>query len=298
MDFNELINGGWARHEKETAALAADLEAHVALAQTPQQVGAFMQLANHAIGQHLNDWPRAAALAEKLMHGRADSHELAMPYSSLAVAQYMAGRTAEGLASEAHGVRLTNMEKVSIVVRTRALVASALVAARRIEEGARLFTAALELARAQDEKLACDQALAVTGNNLATELMNQPQRTPAEAELMLQAAEASREFWLKCGTWENEERGDYLLALVNNKLGRPEQALEHAAKALEVIAKNGEEVVDEAFINLAMADAFRLLSDRGHYDKSMARAEELAADFNDDGLQSWFKEERAKVEWK
>ena len=67
-------------------------------------------------------------------------------------------------------------------------------------------------------------------------------------------------------------------------------------KAPAGTAKNGEEVVDEAFINLAMADAFRIMGERGGYDKTLARAEELAADFNDAGLQSWFKEERAKAE--
>ena len=41
-----------------------------------------------------------------------------------------------------------------------------------------------------------------------------------------------------------------------------------------------------------------LMGERGGYDKTLARAEELAADFNDEGLKSWFKDERAKVEWK
>ena len=61
MDIKELINNGWARHDKESEALAKDLEANVALAETPAHVGAFMQLANHTIGSHLKDWPRATS---------------------------------------------------------------------------------------------------------------------------------------------------------------------------------------------------------------------------------------------
>ncbi|MCB9892924.1 MAG: hypothetical protein H6839_00575 [Planctomycetes bacterium] len=298
MDIKELINNGWARHDKESAALASDLEAHASLPETPAHVAAFLQLANHTIGGHMHDWPRACKLAENVMHGREDAHELAVPYSNLAVAQYMAGKVADALASEAHAVRLTDMEKVSMMIRTRTMVASALIDTRRLDEGARLYDAALSLARAQDEKLACDQALAVTSNNLANELSEKPERTPEEDALMLKAAEASKEFWMKCGTWENEERGDYLLAIVHNKLNQPDKALEYAARGLEVIAKNGEEVVDEAFINLAMAKSFNLKDDRAGYDKAIARAQELADDFSDDGLKTWFAETKAKVEWK
>ena len=298
MDIKELINGGWGRHDKESEALAKDLEANHALAETPAHVAAFIQLANHTIGEHLGDWDRACALAEKVMQGREDAHELAVPYSNLAVAQYVSGKVPDALASEAHAVRLTDMEKVGIVIRTRALVASALVGSKRLDEGAVVYDAALELARAQDEKLKCDQALAITSNNLASELSEKETRTEGEDALMLKAAIASKEFWMKCGTWVNEERGDYLLAIVHNKLNQPDKALEHAAKAIEVIQANGEEEVDEAFINLAMAKSFHLKNDREHYDAAMARAQELADEFKDEGLTTWFNETKAKVEWK
>jgi hypothetical protein len=56
-------------------------------------------------------------------------------------------------------------------------------------------------------------------------------------------------------------RGDYLLAIVHSKLGQPDQALEH-------------------------------------YDRAMARAEELADDFKEEWLKDWFIETRVEVEWK
>ncbi|MCA8912301.1 MAG: hypothetical protein KDB82_11400 [Planctomycetes bacterium] len=298
MDIKDLINNGWARHDKESEALAKDLEANVALAETPAHVGAFMQLANHTIGGHLTDWPRAAALAERVMQGRADAHELAAPYSNLAVAQYMAGKQADALANELHSVRLTDMEPISMMVRTRVLIAAALIEAGRLDEAVPMYDAALQTARSRDEKLACDQALAMTSNNIASELSEKETRTEAEDDLMLKAAKAARDFWVKCGTWENEERADYLLAIVHNRLNQPDKALEFAAHALEVISKHGEEVVDEAFINLAMAKSFTLKDDRPAYDKVMARAQELADDFNDEGLKTWFAETKAKVEWK
>jgi len=295
MDIKQLVNSGWARHAAETEAVAAELEAAVPEASANADAGALMQLGLHVIGEHLNDWPRACRLAETLVLGREDAHELSGLYSMLAGAQYMCGKTFEALASEAHAIRLTQVEDVSVVIAIRVRVASALVFNRRVEEGTRLLDAALKLAREQDEKLACDMQLAAGTHNLANELLYRKPRTPAEDALMVTAAEASREFWLKCGTWENEERGDYMLALVHNALGQPDQALEYIARGLEVIAKNGEEVVDEAFFNLAAASAWRSKSDMAQYEAALARADELAADFKDDGLKSWYKEERAKL---
>jgi tetratricopeptide (TPR) repeat protein len=298
MDIKELVNNGWARHADQTEDVARDLEAHHAMATQVLDANALIQLANHAIGEHLGDWARACRLAEKVAAGREDAPEMSGMYSMLATAQYLSGKVPEALISEAHAVRLTKMEQVSVVIAIRARVGSALVFNHRVDEGALVFDAALKLARAHDGKLGCDMVLAAASHNLANELMYRKTRTHAEDALMVKAAEASKEFWLKCGTWENEERGDYMLALVHNKLGDPDTALEHAARGLDVIARNGEEPVDEAFLNLAMADAFRHKQDRGHYQKALERADELAEEFPEAGLKSWFAGERAKVEWK
>jgi tetratricopeptide (TPR) repeat protein len=295
MDIKELVNSGWARHAAETEAVAVDLEDAAVHATANLDANALLQLGLHVIGEHLNDWPRACRLAEKVAHGRADVHELSGMYSMLAGAQYMCGKTFEALANEANAVRLTQMEDVSVVISIRMRVSSALVFNHKIEEAERLLDAMLALARAQDEKLASDMMLAAGTHNLANELLYRKERTPAEDALMVKAAEASREFWLKCGTWDNEERGDYMLTLVSNELKQPDKALEYAARGLEIIAKNGEEVVDEAFFNLAMAKAFQMKQQPERYDHALARADELAADFPNEGLKKWYAEERAKV---
>ncbi|MCC7508977.1 MAG: hypothetical protein IT464_06350 [Planctomycetes bacterium] len=297
MDFNELINNGWARHDKETAVVAGELEAHVALASDAGKAVQLITLAVHTIGSHGREWRRAAALAERVVAALPETAELAPALGNLAVARFMAGDYAGALASESRSVELTDVEPVSMMARTRILIASALVDAKRLDEAARVYNAAVSLARAQDEKLACDRAIAVTSNNLASELMTRESRTDTENALMLAAAENAREFWVKCGTWENEERAEYLLACVHNKLNQPGKALEHAARGLDVIAKNGEEVVDEAFLNLASADACRLQDNREGFDRMLARADELAGEWTDQGLKDWFAAERAKVQW-
>jgi tetratricopeptide (TPR) repeat protein len=297
MDFNELINDGWARHDSQTEAVLAALEAHAALADAPEKAVPFIMLATHTAGAHAGDWKRGAALAERVIAPLEESAALAPALGNLAVAQFMAGDAVAALASEARSVRLTDAEPVSMMVRTRVLTASALVDAKRLEEGAKLYTAAVALARSRGEKLACDRAIAVTSNNLASEFLGKENRTEPESALMLEAAQNAREFWLKCGTWENEERAEYLLASVHNALGQPEKALEHSARGLDVIHKNGEEVVDEAFLNLTIANSTRLLENREAYDRAIRRADELAEQWTDAGLKEWYAKDRAKVEW-
>ncbi|MBE7490205.1 MAG: hypothetical protein HS108_00365 [Planctomycetes bacterium] len=295
MDFDTLIQQGWARHDKDSAALAADLEANSALAADAPKTVTFLALASHTIGFHMKDWPRARKLAETVVT-RLNAEPAASPaWGGLAIAQFMAGDETAALASECRAVELTDGDPVAALARTRVLLAGELIEAGRLEEGARLYHAVLNLARAQDRKLGSDRAVAVTSNNLANNLLELPARTPEQDKLMLAAAEAALEFWLKAGTWENEERAEYLLALVHNKLGRPDDALAHAGRGLEVIAANGEEVVDEAFLNLAAAAAYRLKGDQNSHNRALARADELAQGFADQGLKDWFMAERARV---
>jgi hypothetical protein len=298
MELNELIQSGWARHENDTAALAADLEAHAVQVTDAEQAQPFVMLASHAIGEHLRDWPRAAALVRRVVEPLPREAPASGPLAALAVSEYMAGRVTEAAALELEAARLADGGPVSSFIRSRTLIASALIGSGRLDEGARLFEAVLELAAAQgDQKLPSDRAIAITANNLASSLLDRPQRTEAETAFMLRAAEASHIYWMKAGNWENEERAEYLLALTNNAAQRPEVALRHAEKGIAVIQANGEEVVDEAFLNLALANACRLLERRPAYDKALARADEIAEGFEREGLKTWFAEERAKVVW-
>ena len=65
---------------------------------------------------------------------------------------------------------------------------------------------------------------------------------------MVACGAASLELWKRCGTWINEERGLYLVALVSNRLRDYERGVKYAVAALEVIdvhAFEGGEHVDE-----------------------------------------------------
>lgn len=295
MNFDDLINNGWARHDKESAALAADLEEHHALADTPQRAVMLLGLANHTIGQHMRDWPRARQLCERVIARFKPEAALSPVFGSLAIAQFMTGDEAAALASECKAVEL-NAEPLSAMVRTRVLIASEMIDGGRLEEGARLYQATLALARSRTEKLSCDRAIGVTSNNLASNLREKKGRSAQEDELMLAAALASREFWKKSGgTWENDERAEYLLTLVQTELRNFDEALKHAARGLDVIAANGPEIVDEAFLNLAATHAHKLKGDAPKHAETLARADKLAGQFNDKGLTDWFAAERAKV---
>ncbi|MHC4839826.1 MAG: hypothetical protein ACYTDT_02555 [Planctomycetota bacterium] len=298
MEFGDFINDCWGRHEAETEAVAAELKDKIGEVKEAQDALLYCNTVNHVYGVHLKNWTEAADLCEKAMSERGTEHALANPFGNLAVAQFMAGRHAQSLTSAAKAIELTDMEPISMTIRTNILIASALVDENRLDEAVPLYTSVIEMARSRgDEKLFSDKAVAITSNNLASELMEQ-ERTPQQDKLMLDAADAAREFWLKAGNWVNEERAEYLLALVHNKVGKFDEAMKHAGRAIEVIQKNGEEVVDEAFINLSIAGSFKGQDNREGYDKAIERANELSGDFADKpGLVKWFESEREKVAW-
>ena len=137
--------------------------------------------------------------------------------------------------------------------------------------------------------------MAVTNNNLASELVEAENLDAAQTRLMLNCATAAHTFWKRCGTWVNEERALYLLALAHNRAGDHQVGLEHAQAALDVIAANGDERVDEAFIRLAAADAHQGLSDAESATEFLAAADELVEAWSDESLVAWYQRDRKRV---
>jgi hypothetical protein len=174
------------------------------------------------------------------------------------------------------------------------MLVAALVGCGRAAEAAAIYGSALDLARTLGDA-APHRTIAVASSNLATELLEAATRTDAEAELMRRAAEAAHAFWLKCGDWLNDARGDYLDALVANVLNEPARALGHVDRGLALIADNGGASVDETFLHLARAHAFRLLGDEAASAAELELSDDDAFGWDDDGLIAWYAEERSRT---
>ena len=300
MEFDQLINDGWSQHHTDTSGVADKLEAHLQLADNAERATSLAALARHVLGEHLGDWPRAERALVQLASRITGADNGAPLLGHLAATHYLSGNWPAALAAEtrvaaASGSNTT--EALGQVLRIRFLVAGALHMATRVDECISLYDATLALAASTpDLPAVAARAAAITSNNVASELVEREQLDDAEAKLMVMAADAARTYWLQVGNKVNDERGDYLLALVHTRLGTHDTAVHHAARGLTTIADHApDETVDEAFLSLQQSRAQRGLGDGTAADASLAHADELAEAFDNDGLKSWFATERAKV---
>ncbi len=287
--LDDLLREGWETHDRDAAGVAARLEEHAMLVSDGDGAAKFSALVLHAVGQELSDWPRAVRLCVEAVT-RAGATAGPSALTPLAVARFLAGDTPGALATEAEAVSLDSRNSVAILARIRALAAEALVGRGDWEAGLALFRAALDLGGCLAGASPADRTLAVVANNVTSAFLEWPGRTPAHGDLLRRGARAARSFWLRAGDWTNDERSDYLLAMVENALGSFGEALPCADRALATIAKNGSEPVDAAFLHVERARALRGLGRGEDAARAWAEAEALGHGFEDAGL----REELAK----
>lgn len=290
MTLQDLIQQGWAEHDKKTAELADRLEAHVALVNDANDAAQYMHLVNHAVGDHLGDRARALSLCEAAVE-RLGADAEGQPFLFLAVARRLAGDE-DGASAAAQRLG----DDPANEVRVDLLVAQGHMHAGDWDACAATYAAALGAAEALPSGHAGERAAAMVSSNVASGLLELEARDAAQDALMERAAQAGRAFWTRdgVGNWMNDERADYLLSLVHTTLGRPEQGREHAERGLATIEANGEEKVDEAFLHLARARACRDAGDTETQAASIEQAETLAEGFENQGLTDWFQGELAK----
>jgi hypothetical protein len=289
-----LLYDGFGEHAADGEQYAAELEAAAAGEVAAKHLVQFAKVGVHTIGEHLGDWARAEALAGGLLRGRTPDAETARAWGHLYVAAMLGGDVAGAAEAEIAFCRGVGADFRAPIVEMKFMLVAALVGSGRAAGAAATYNGALELARMLGEA-APHRAIAVASNNLATELLEAPSRTEAEAALMQGAAAASHEFWLKCGNWLNDARGDYLEALVANVLGEPAEAMLHIDRALALIAANGGAEVDETFLHLARAHALRLAGDDAAAASELELSDSDAEGWEDEGLMAWYAEERDRV---
>jgi hypothetical protein len=295
MTLEALLNDGWAYHDKESERLARELEAAAESGVTPADLGPFLHLATHTIGEHLGDWPRAFRLGNRVLDGQASTSETASAWGRLYVAAALAGEPTAAAEAELFCLNAAGDEFGAALLDMRFLLATALIGAKRADEAARLYEGALDLAGQIKQSPALDRTIAIASNNLGWELCEQHARTADDDSMMQLCAGTALAFWRKCGNWINEERALYLMAVVANATGSPKVALQHADSALEIIHSNSERPLDTALLHLARAASFAALGDANGKSLAIEDAEATASRLAAPDLKAQFDTERAKL---
>ena len=296
MELPELINKCWAGHDSDPGGMAALLREHTALVKEAMDAVQFSGVFLHLVGSELGDWAGAADQLDGLLSDLPEAPELALVLVQVAVARSMAGEEEAAGAAVERAMTLAPEPKAAIPARVQLLVAEAKAGTGAWPAALELHGKALATIRGGVSTAGLMRTLAVCSNNMSTALLDGGERTPEQTGAMVSLAEAAREAWLEAGGWMEDERADYLLALVMTAAGDPAAGLVHADRGLATIAAHGEdggEPVDEAFLNLARARALKALDRGSEQATALERATALAIDFTD-GLREWFDGELAK----
>jgi hypothetical protein len=292
--FDEAMSWGWSVHDSRTPAVAERLERERALADDPEKAARWTHLGNHAIGQHLGDWPRAARLVRERVEAMG-TRASAPLLSNLVVALRLSGDEAGSRDAERRAVAAEGGTTGWSRVRTRMLVAEGLAARADWDGATAAYDEGLALVRTLPAGSPAERSVAATSNNLASDLLRAEARSPEQDAAMERAANAAREFWLKIGDWTHDERSDYLLAGVMNALGRHGDALLHAARGLSTIERGGEEPIDAAFLRVALAGAYGGLGLEADGERELAAARKAASTWEDASLRESLDGEIARL---
>lgn len=103
-------------------------------------------------------------------------------------------------------------------------------------------------------------------------LLERPNRTSADDDAMLHAAHASRYHWGAVGEPRNWAIGEWQLSRVYATLERPEPALHHARRGLELCTHHQLSDFVLAYAHEAMARASALAGDAAGRDRHAAAA--------------------------
>ena len=108
-------------------------------------------------------------------------------------------------------------------------------------------------------------------------LMEKTDRSERETDLMVHAAHASRFMWEDIGEPVNHARGEWQIARVYAVVDRPEPALHHARRCLEIVEEHGVGDFDLACAYEALARAHATAGEREAAARYEALGRETAA---------------------
>jgi hypothetical protein len=253
MDFESFMDRAWDEHAEQPAAVAVRLaESGLPLLGDEAQLIALARLAHHLHGEHLGQWQQGTAFQAQL----AALPVCAAEGEATVQRHVVSLELAAGLADRRDGL------SVSDRIRVGALAAASLVA-RDLPRASALLHQALAEAEAAGlpDGDPYARALAVTGNNLACELEERPQRSADERTLMILAAQTARRYWALAGGWRETARAEYRLGMTWLRAGDAELAGWHAQQCLDITGSHGGLAMDRFLAWEVVASSARARAD-------------------------------------
>lgn len=120
----------------------------------------------------------------------------------------------------------------------------------------------------------CHKKIAVDCFNLVWNLLGKKERSKEEDDKMVHAAHASRFHWGEIGEPLHFERGEWQISRVYSVLNRPQPALYHAKRCLEICQQNNIGDFDIAFAHEAVARANAASGNKSEFEKHYQLAKE------------------------
>lgn len=287
MDFSTFFDKAWEDHAADSAAVARRLDEGIALVTDEAQLNQLMTLGHHVLGEHLGRWHEGIAFVERLS---------ALPSFAAEGASGQARRRClSSLRLSAGDAAALDALSPSDRIRVGAMAAANL-AEHDTARANRLLQGALDLAQraglpATDPM---HRALAVAGNNLASNLEQKTERSADERALMILAAQTARHHWAIAGTWLETERAEYRLANTWLAAGDLARAREHAQACLDIIEANDGAALERLFGWEALGLVERAAHNAAGHEKALARAREAFAAL-DEADKSWCAETLDKL---
>ena len=143
----------------------------------------------------------------------------------------------------------------------------------------------------------CHKSFAIQLNNLVWGLLQKENRTAEDNDQMIHAAHASHYHWTVIGEPVNFQRGEWLIARVYVVLNRPEPALYHAKKCMELTEKHKFVDFDLAFAYESMARAHAAAGNESEAKKYIQLAQEAGEKIKQEEDKKIFMNDFATEPW-
>ncbi len=243
MTFDQFVDQAWADHADKSVDVADRLKDFLPNVSHQDQIPGLVSLITHVYGEHLGQWAEGIELLQRLQL-QADSAE----NRNTIFRSVSALRLAGGLADNVDD--LMNSDQIRVLC----VASAALIGQKQFPRAVAYFNDALQLAA---EGLGANdpahRSLAVTANNLATNLEKQTSRSPEETTLMVRMARVALEHWLLAGQWTQHQAAHYRLSKALFLAGNLVEALEEAMSCLAICKSHKAGPLEMFWANEAVA---------------------------------------------